>query len=67
MWLLWFIVYMLIGAVLCAVYVYLASGLCEIDHEYDVLVGVLTGLFFPVVSPFSITIIVVKRIIESKD
>lgn len=67
MWLLWFIVYMLIGAALCAVYVYLASGLYEIDHEYDVLIGVLTGLFFPVVAPFSITVIVVKRIIESKD
>lgn len=67
MWLLWFIVYMLIGAALCAVYVYLASGVYKIDHDYDVMVGVLTGVFFPVVALFSITVIVVKRIIESKD
>lgn len=67
MWLLWFIVYMLIGAALCAVYVYLASGVRGIDHDNDVFVGVMTGMFFPVVAPFSITVIVVKRIIESKD
>ena len=67
MWLLWFIVYMLIGAALCAVYVYLASGVHCIDHDNDVFVGVMTGIFFPVVAPFSITVIVVKRIIESKD
>lgn len=67
MWLLWFIVYMLVGASLCATYVYLASDLYDIDHDYDVLIGVLTGLLFPVVAPFSITVIVVKRIIESKE
>lgn len=66
MWLLWFIVYMIVGAALCATYIYLASEVYEIDHDYDVLIGVLTGLFFPVVAPFSITVIVVKRIIESK-
>ena len=67
MGLFWYIIYILIGAVLCGVYVYLASSLYEIEHDYDIVVGVLTGLFFPIVAPFSITIIIVKKIIESKD
>lgn len=67
MGLLLFIVYMFVGALLCALYIYLSSKVCKIDHDYDVLVAVLTGLFFPVVAPFSISIIVVKKIIEDKD
>lgn len=67
MWLIWFVVYILIGAALCAAYIYLASGVYGIDHDNDVFVGVMTGIFFPVVAPFSITVIVVKRIIESKN
>lgn len=66
MGLLLFIVYMLIGAFLCGLYTYLSSKLRCTDHEYDVLVAVLTGLFFPVVAPFSISIIVVKKMIEDK-
>lgn len=62
-----FIVYMFIGAFLCGLYTYLSSKIQRTDHEYDVLVAVLTGLFFPVVAPFSISIIVVKKMIEDKD
>lgn len=42
-----FIVYMFIGAFLCGLYTYLSSKIQRTDHEYDVLVAVLTGLFFP--------------------
>ena len=62
-----FIVYMFIGAFLCGLYTYLSSKIQRTDHEYDVLVAVLTGLFFPVVAPFSISNIVVKKMIEDKD
>lgn len=61
------IVYMFIGAFLCGLYTYLSSKVKHIDHEYDVLVAVFTGLFFPVVAPFSISIIVVKKMIEDKE
>lgn len=62
-----FIVYMFIGAFLCGLYTYLSSKIHHTDHEYDVLVAVLTGLFSPVVAPFLISIIVVKKMIEDKD
>lgn len=50
MGLLWFSAYMVIGAILCAIYIYLADEVRGIDHEFDIFVGVLTGLFFPVLS-----------------
>lgn len=67
MGLIWFMVYMFIGALFCALYIYLSNKVRNIDHDYDVLVAVLTGLFFPVIAPFSISIVVVKKMIEDKD
>lgn len=58
---------MVIGAALCAVYVYQVSKLRYIDHDYDIFVGIITGLFFPLVAPFSITIVLVKRYIEANN
>lgn len=61
-----FAVYMIIGALLCGLYIYLSSGVRYIEHDYDVVVAVVTGLFFPIVAPFSISVIVVKRMLENK-
>lgn len=61
-----FVVYMIIGALLCGLYIYLSSGLRSIDHSFDILVAVLTGAGFPIIAPFSISIILVKRMLENK-
>lgn len=65
-WLL-FVVYMIVAAGLCGLYIYLSSKVQSIEHDFDIVVAVITGAFFPVVAPFSISIIVVKKMIEEKN
>ena len=66
MWLVIFIVYMLIGAVLCGLCFYLCNDIYSIDDGDALGLSICTGIFFPLVAPFSFALIFVKRMLENK-
>lgn len=61
-----FVAYVLVGAVLCGLLYYLCNDVRSINDKDALWLSVCTGTLFPVVAPFSFSIILVKRMLENR-